>query len=162
MKKVLLCLIGILLVMVEGSITNYLNIFDINFNIVIIYMTIISLYLNELEASRIGMIIGIVKDIALGAIFGVNGLILFIISYAISYLKHKIYKENIMTIFALVFITTLFDCMVNIATTSQVYNTYSILTLVLKGMFIIPVLNGILSMLLYRVSKGSILKLKED
>ncbi|HEK4588422.1 TPA: rod shape-determining protein MreD, partial [Clostridioides difficile] len=47
MKKVLLCLLGIVLMTIENSITNYIDIFGISFNLVLIYVTIISLYLDE-------------------------------------------------------------------------------------------------------------------
>lgn len=162
MKKVLLCLFGILLVMVENSITNYLDILSISFNIVIIYMTIIALYLDELDVGIIGAIIGLVKDITVCGIFGVNGLVLFIIAYSISHLRDKIYKESSMTIFVLVLITSLFDSLVNIATVSQVFNTNTIAILALKGIIIIPIANSLLSILVYKISKKSILKLKED
>ena len=72
MKKVLLCLLGILLVLVEMSITNYIDIFNVSFNLLTIYITIISLYLDETDASIIGAMIGLVKDIVVGGIFGVN------------------------------------------------------------------------------------------
>lgn len=162
MKKVLLCLLGILLVLVEMSITNYIDIFNVSFNLLTIYITIISLYLDETDASIIGAIIGLVKDIAVGGIFGVNALILFIIGYGISFLKNKIYKESNITIFALVFIASLFDSMVNIVAVIPVYNTYGILNLVTKGILTIPLINSTLSVLLYNLFKTSILKLKED
>ena len=129
MKKVLLCLLGILLVLVEMSITNYIDIFNVSFNLLTIYITIISLYLDETDASIIGAIIGLVKDI---------------------------------TIFALVFIASLFDSMVNIVAVIPVYNTYGILNLVTKGILTIPLINSTLSVLLYNLFKTSILKLKED
>ena len=162
MKKVLLCLLGILLVLVEMSITNYIDIFNVSFNLLTIYITIISLYLDETDASIIGAIIGLVKDIVVGGIFGVNALILFIIGYGISFLKNKIYKESNITIFALVFIASLFDSMVNIVAVIPVYNTYGILYLVTKGILTIPLINSTLSVLLYNLFKTSILKLKED
>lgn len=162
MKKVLLCLLGIFLVIIENSIINYIDIFGISFNLVLIYMTIIALYMDELEVSIIGAIIGLVKDLTAGGIFGVNGLILFAIAYGISHLRNKIYKESRITIFALVFITSLFDSMVNIAAVSQVYNSYGIINLVVKGVLIIPLINGLLSVILYSISKESVLKLKED
>ena len=140
MKKVLLCLLGILLVLVEMSITNYIDIFNVSFNLLTIYITIISLYLDETDASIIGAIIGLVKDIVVGGIFGVNAL----------------------TIFALVFIASLFDSMVNIVAVIPVYNTYGILNLVTKGILTIPLINSTLSVLLYNLFKTSILKLKED
>ena len=162
MKKVLLCLLGVLLVIVEMSITNYIDIFNISFNLLIIYITIISLYLDDTDASIIGAIIGFTKDIAVGGIFGVNALILFAIGYGISFLKSKIYKESNITIFALVFITSLFDSMVNIVTVIPVYNTYGILNVVIKGIVTIPLVNSILSLVIYNLFKTSILKLNED
>lgn len=162
MKRVLLCFLGILLVLVEGSITNYIDIYGISVNLVLIYMTVISLYLDELEAGILGAIIGLIKDITTGGIFGVNALILFVISYVISHLRDKIYKESYITIFALVFITSLFDSMVNITAVTLVYNSYGILTLVLKGVLIIPLLNSFISLILYMVCKNSVQKLKED
>ena len=162
MKKVLLCLLGILLVLVEMSITNYIDIFNVSFNLLTIYITIISLYLDETDASIIGAIIGLVKDIVVCGIFGVNALILFTIGYGISFLKNKIYKESNITIFALVFIASLFDSMVNIVAVIPVYNTYGILNLVTKGILTIPLINSTLSVLLYNLFKTSILKLKED
>lgn len=162
MKKVLLCLLGILLVLVEMSITNYIDIFNVSFNLLTIYITIISLYLDETDASIIGAIIGLVKDIVVGGIFGFNALILFTIGYGISFLKNKIYKESNITIFALVFIASLFDSMVNIVAVIPVYNTYGILNLVTKGILTIPLINSTLSVLLYNLFKTSILKLKED
>lgn len=95
-------------------------------------------------------------------IFGVNALILFTIGYGISFLKNKIYKESNITIFALVFIASLFDSMVNIVAVIPVYNTYGILNLVTKGILTIPLINSTLSVLLYNLFKTSILKLKED
>lgn len=162
MKKVLLCLLGILLVIIENSIVNYIDIFGISFSLVIIYMTVIALYTDELEVSIIGAVVGLIKDMTVGGIFGVNGLILFAISYGISHLRSKIYKESRITIFALVFITSLFDSMVNIASVSLVYSIYGIINLIIKGMLIVPLINGLLSVILYSISKDSILKLKED
>lgn len=162
MKKVLLCILGILLVTIEGSITNYIDIFGVSFNLTLIYMTIIALYLDELEVGILGAIIGIVKDIVFGGVFGLNGLILFSISYGISHLKDKIYKDSYITIFALVFITSIFDSMVNITASTLVYNSYGISNMVLKGIVLIPLLNSLLSLILYKLFKSSINKIKED
>lgn len=162
MKRFLLCLIGIILVIIEGSITNYIDIYGVSFNLVLIYCTIISLYLNDLEAGIIGAIIGLIKDISLGGIFGVNALILFTSCYGISTLRNKIYKESYITIATLVIVTSIFDSMVNITATTLIYNSYSILTMVLKGIVIIPVINSILSLIVYIIFKNNILRLKEE
>ena len=157
MKRFLLCLIGILLVTVESSITNYIDIYGVSFSLVLVYCTIISLYLDELEAG-----IGLTKDITVGGIFGINSLVLFAVSYGISTLREKIYKESYITIGTLVLITSIFDSMVNITATTLVYNSYGILTMVLKGIVIIPIINSILSLIIYKLFKKNILKLKEE
>ncbi|MBC5995684.1 rod shape-determining protein MreD [Romboutsia ilealis] len=162
MKRFLLCLIGILLVTVESSITNYIDIYGVSFSLVLVYCTIISLYLDELEAGIIGAIIGLTKDITVGGVFGVNALILFAVCYGISTLREKIYKESYITIGTLVLITSIFDSMVNITATTLVYNSYGILTMVLKGIVIIPIINSILSLIIYKLFKKNILKLKEE
>lgn len=162
MKRFLLCLIGILLVTVESSITNYIDIYGVSFSLVLVYCTIISLYLDELEAGIIGAVIGLTKDITVGGIFGINSLVLFAVSYGISTLREKIYKESYITIGTLVLITSIFDSMVNITATTLVYNSYGILTMVLKGIVIIPIINSILSLIIYKLFKKNILKLKEE
>ena len=162
MKKVLLCLLGIFIVIIENSITNYINIFGISFNIVLIYIAIISLYVEEFDISIIGAIIGLVKDTTIGGIFGVNGVILLAISYGISHLKAKIYKESNTKIFALVFIASLFDSVLNLLISNIVYTIYGLGTMILKGMVIIPTINSLLSVVLYKISKQYVLKLKEE
>ena len=64
MKRVLLYIIGLLIIIIENSILNYINIFDTSFNLLIIYISIISLYLDELEVGIIGAILlDLLKDI---------------------------------------------------------------------------------------------------
>ena len=96
MRNILIFLIGILIIVVEGSITNYFQIAGSSINFLLIYMTIISLYLDEMEVGILGALIGFVKDISIGSIFGVNALILATISYSISHLKDKIYKNSLL------------------------------------------------------------------
>ena len=85
MKKVYLCLLGIAILILENSITNYITIFGVTIDFLLIFLTIISLYLDDLESSIIGAVLGLLKDISVGGIFGVNGLIYFLICYIISY-----------------------------------------------------------------------------
>lgn len=162
MKKVLLCLLGIAILIMENSITNYISILGISIDFILIYLTIISLYIEEFEISIIGLIIGIIKDITVGGIFGVNALIYFAICYIISFLRKKIYIESKVTIFTLIIITTIFSSLVNILTSIVVYSSYTTLRLVLRGIVILPLLNSLIGLILYGVFEKSILKLKED
>ena len=64
MRNILIFLIGILIIVVEGSITNYFQIAGSSINFLLIYMIIISLYLDEMEvcfpeAGNLGLYLGI-------------------------------------------------------------------------------------------------------
>ena len=57
MKKVLLCILGFFIIILQNSIINYLSVFGMTINIVLIYLVIISLYLDELESGIIGAVL---------------------------------------------------------------------------------------------------------
>ena len=162
MKKVYLCLLGIAILILENSITNYITIFGVTIDFLLIFLTIISLYLDDLESSIIGEVLGLLKDISVGGIFGVNALIYFLICYIISYSRKKIYKESKVTIFTLILATTIFSSVLNILASIVVYSSFTAVRLMIRGIVILPILNSIMALILYKAFDKSILKLKED
>lgn len=162
MKKVLLCLIGLAILIIENSITNYISILGTTIDFLLIFITIISLYLDGLESGIIGLIIGLFKDITVGGIFGINASIYFAIGYIISYLSKKIYKESKVTIFTLILITSIVSSVVNILASMVIYSSFTTIRLMLKGIVVLPLLNSLIGLILYKVFDKSILKLKED
>lgn len=162
MKKVYLCLLGIAILILENSITNYISIFGVTIDLLLVFLTIISLYLDELESSIIGALLGLLKDISIGGIFGINGLIYFVICYIISYSRKKIYKESKVTIFTLILATTIFSSVINILSSIVVYSSFSIVRLMIRGIVILPILNSVIALILYKAFDKSILKLKKD
>lgn len=162
MKKVYLCLLGIAILILENSITNYITIFGVTIDLLLIFLTIISLYLDELESSIIGAVLGLLKDISVGGIFGLNALIYFLICYIVSYSRKKIYKESKVTIFTLILATTIFSSVLNILASIVVYSSFTIVRLMIRGIVILPILNSIIALILYKAFDKSILKLKED
>lgn len=162
MKRILLYIIGVFIIILENSIFNYINIFDTSFNLLIIYVSIIALYLNELEVSIIAMLLGFTKDLTTGSVFGVNALILFFISYCISYIREKIYKQSNTTIFTLILLTSLIDSLVNFLVCLFIYNNYGILNQIFKGVFLIPLDNALLGVFIFNLFKSYILRLEND
>ncbi|MFI3209684.1 MAG: rod shape-determining protein MreD [Peptostreptococcaceae bacterium] len=162
MKKVIVFLIGILIIIIENSITNYINIFGTSINLILIYTIIISLYFDKFEVSIIGALLGLFKDALITAVFGVNGLILFTVSYLISNLKEKVYKESNLTIFTLVFLTTLLDSLINLIITVIMFNLYGIIINIIKSIVLIPINNAIVGVLLFNAFRPVISKLKND
>lgn len=161
-KRIILYLIGLFIIIIENSITNYLNIFDTSINLLIIYICIISLYLDELEVSIISALIGFVRDTTTGAIFGINALTLFGISYSISYIREKIYKQSNVTIFTIIFISSLFDSIINLISSSFILNNYGIFDTIFKSILLIPLNNAVVGVFLFNLFKPYILKLKDE
>jgi rod shape-determining protein MreD len=162
MKKFILALIGILILILENSVFNYIDIFGNSINIILIYISIISLYLDELEAGILGAILGLLKDLTVGSILGTNGLSLFIIAYVFSYLRDKIYKESLTSIVILVVLASMTDSLINIVLLGQVYANYGVMYIVSNGLLLIPILNALSSLIFYLIFKDLILKLKKE
>lgn len=162
MKKVYFCLLGVAILILENSITNYITIFGVTIDFLLIFLTIISLYTDELEISIIGAIIGLIKDITVGGIFGVNALIYFLICYIVSYSRKKIYKESNVTIFTLILATTIFSSFINMLSSVAIYSSFNAVKLIIKGIVLLPILNSIMALVLYKIFGKLISKLKED
>ncbi len=162
MKKIYLCFLGVILIILENSITNYIGVFGVKIDLVLIFLTIVSLYLDELSSGIIGAILGIIKDITVGGIFGVNALIYFSICYMISYSRKKIYKESTITIFTLILATTIVSSVFNVLTSIVMYKSVPIVKLMFKSIIILPIANGIVALIAYKAFDKWILKLKED
>ena len=118
--------------------------------------------MDELQSSIMGAIIGLMKDITVGGIFGINGLVYFLICYIVSYSRKKIYKESKVTIFTLILATTIFSSVINILASMVVYSSFTTAKLMIRGIVILPILNSIMALILYKGFDKSILKLKED
>ena len=162
MKKVYLYLIAIAILIFENSITNYIPILGVTIDFILIYITIISLYLDELECGIIGALIGLTKDVTIGGIFGANALMYFIICYVIASSREKIYKQSKVTIFILVLATTIISSLINILLSLPIYTISTPIKLLIRGIIILPILNSIVALIVYKVFAKSILKLKED
>jgi rod shape-determining protein MreD len=162
MKKLILSLIGILILILENSVFNYVDIFGNSINIILIYISIISLYLDELEAGILGAVLGLLKDLTVGTILGTNGLSLFIIAYVFSYLRDKIYKESLTSIIILVMLASMTDSLINIVLLGQVYANYGVMYIISNGLLIIPILNTLSGIIFYLIFKDLILKLKKE
>lgn len=160
MKRILLCILGFLIVIIQNSIINYLSIFGMTINIVLIYLVIISLYLGELESGIIGAILGIVLDSSVGGVFGANALILFLISYTVSYLRNKVYKESPVMIFTIILAMTFIYCGVSFLFAKSLYNVCKFASII--KIIVVPIANALIGVLIYKIFKNQILKLEEE
>ena len=160
MKRILLCILGIFIIIIQNSIINYLSIFGMTINIVLIYLVIISLYLGELESGIIGAILGIVLDSSVGGVFGANALILFLISYTVSYFRNKVYKESPVMIFTIILAMTFIYCGVSFLFAKSLYNVCKFASII--KIIVVPIANALIGVLIYKIFKNQILKLEEE
>ena len=58
--------------------------------------------------------------------------------------------------------TSIFSSLINIISSMIIYSSFTISKLIIRGIVIIPILNSVMALILYRVFDKSILKLKED
>ena len=76
--------------------------------------------------------------------------------------RKKIYIESKVTIFILILATTIFSSLLNILASIAVHSSFITTKLIVIGIVVLPVLNSIMALILYKVFDKSILKLKED
>ncbi|MCT4508335.1 MAG: rod shape-determining protein MreD [Tepidibacter sp.] len=150
MRNIILILIGIFIIIIENSIVNYIDIFNISLNLCIIYISIISLFIKRNDGALIGLILGILKDILIGRFIGVNALVFFIIGYLYGILKDKIFKESVTSILILTFFSSLFDSLINCLLLKSSFASEKILFSLIKGFVFIPALNMLFALIVYK------------
>ncbi|WP_099187563.1 rod shape-determining protein MreD [Tepidibacter mesophilus] len=151
MKNIILILIGIFIIIIENSIVNYIDIFNMSLNICIVYVSIISLFVKRNEGALIGLILGLLKDILIGKIIGVNALIFFVIGYLYGILQDKIFKDSVTTILILAFFSSVFEFFINFLLLKSLFANEKILFSFIKGVIFIPVLNTVFALVIYKV-----------
>ncbi|WP_455542731.1 rod shape-determining protein MreD [Intestinibacter sp.] len=160
MKRILLCILGFFIIILQNSIINYLSVFGMTLNMVLIYLVIISLYLGELESGIIGAILGIILDSSVGGIFGANALIFFVIAYMVSYIKDKVYKESPIMIFTIILGTTFIYCGAGFLLARILYRVCTFTSII--KIILVPIINGLIGILIYKIFKKPILRLEEE
>lgn len=159
MKRLLLGILGIIIIILQNTIINYLSIFGITINLVLIYLVIISLYLDEVESGIIGIILGFILDFSVGGVFGENALLLSFLAYIVSYNKDKVYKESPIMIFTTILTVTFVYCLASFLLARSLYNVCQ-LTSIIK-IIVLPIINSLVGLMFYKIFKNPILKLEE-
>ena len=142
MKKILLCILGFFIIILQNSIINYLSVLD------------------ELESGIIGAILGIIVDSSVGGLFGANALVFFVLAYMVSYIKDKVYKESPIMIFTIILGATFIYCVLSFLLSKTIYNVCQ-LTSIIK-IVVVPIVNSLVGILVYKIFKKPILSLEEE
>ena len=116
MKNIFYFIIGLAVIIFTNTILNSINLslFSIRPNLTLVYLIYISLYIGNMRASILGLILGLIIDITVGKYFGFYALLFFSIGLLYGSMRDKVFKENIFTILVLVILATFVDNLVSL------------------------------------------------
>ena len=91
----------------QSTLLEYLEIFNIRPNILIVLMVIVSLLRGTVESAAMSLLFGLTMDILMGKTLGWYALIFFLISIPISMINEKLYRENFLVLVKFAFYATI-------------------------------------------------------
>lgn len=162
MKRMILFITGVLLIILENSVINYVDIFGVTFSILLPFLVMSSLYMDEVEAGVIGLLLGFIVDMTVGGIFGFNALVYATISAVIAHYRKNFYVESTSMRMTLIAAATAFQSLLMIIISLIAYQTDGILIMILKGFIILPLLNVLVGFIIYKLFGRSIMKLMKE
>ena len=162
MKRMILFITGVLLIILENSVINYNDIFGVTFSILLPFLVMSSLYMDEVEAGVIGLLLGFIVDMTVGGIFGFNALVYATISAVIAHYRKNFYVESTSMRMTLIAAATAFQSLLMIIISLIAYQTDGILIMILKGFIILPLLNVLVGFIIYKLFGRSIMKLMKE
>ena len=92
----------------QSTVLQFLQIFGVTINLVLVVLVVISLQTNEVTGAGLGFILGFLTDILYSQFFGVNILLFFCIGYLAGRISEDVYKFDYFTNLYFVLFGTLF------------------------------------------------------
>ena len=150
MKRIILFITGVLLIILENSVINYIDIFGVTFSVLLPFLVMASLHMDEEEAGVIGLLLGFIVDMTVGGILGFNALVYATVCAVIAHYRKNFYAESTSMRMALIAAATVFQSLLMIIISLIAYQTDGILIMILKGFII------------YKLFGRSIMKLMKE
>lgn len=148
MKNILYILAGLLILILEISITNDYPIFGVNIDLLLVYIVILSKNTDAKSNFIVASALGFLKDILIGLKFGTNIIILVLVSVLIRFTKDKIYEYRNIYPAVLIILGTIIQC-VGYFIVANIYYTGSDLSMFSLILFKKVILNCILGIVVY-------------
>lgn len=148
MKNILYILAGLLILILEISITNDYPIFGVNIDLLLVYIVILSKNTDAKSNFIVASALGFLKDILIGLKFGTNIIILVLVSVLIRFTKDKIYEYRNIYPAVLIILGTIIQC-VGYFIVANIYYTGSDLSMFSLILLKKVILNCILGIVVY-------------
>lgn len=93
-----------LAVLFQSTLGNYIKIYDVKPNIVLVVIIVVGLMRNNIEAAIVGFSCGLLQDCVSGMFIGFYALLGLYLGLAVSSLNKKLYRENVLIAIFLTFV----------------------------------------------------------
>ncbi|HHU90149.1 MAG TPA: rod shape-determining protein MreD [Clostridiaceae bacterium] len=90
----------------QSTLLEYLEIFNVRPNILIVLMVIVALLRSTVESAAMGLLFGLTMDILMGKTLGWYALLFFLVSIPISMINDKLYREKFLVLITFAFSST--------------------------------------------------------
>ncbi len=161
MKNIMLFIIGVVILLLETFLTNFLNA-SVSINFLLVFIILISLYYDKNYSLVLGGILGLISDLVSGGIIGVTGVLFLATSYFISSIEKSIFKDDKKIICLLVYIVSAGYSLLNGEVSAIFFVPPSLFVALLKMIIVFPILNSLIAFVAYTLFEDRLKKLRED
>ncbi|MBS5595505.1 rod shape-determining protein MreD [Peptostreptococcus anaerobius] len=161
MKNIMLFIIGVVILLLETFLTNFLNA-SVSINFLLVFIILISLYYDKNYSLVLGGILGLISDLVSGGIIGVTGVLFLATSYFISSIEKSIFKDDKKIICLLVYIVSAGYSLLNGVVSAIFFVPPSLFVALLKMIIVFPILNSLIAFVAYILFEDRLKKLRED
>ncbi len=109
MKDKYLILSSFIILLLQTTVFPFLKIFGVQPNIALIFLISVTIVYGHWQGFRLAMYLGVLFDVLISRGLGVNIFLFLIVSYNISLLEEKIFKDNFVTPIILITLSSFFE-----------------------------------------------------
>ncbi len=149
MKPIIISLIVILNLILQSTVFQWFKIYGVLPNTALILVICFAVYSGRNKGATIGFFVGILHDIILGRIIGLNALVFMIIGYLVGLMDQKIFKENLLIPFILTGVATVFYEIINLLLIFLLGYRIELFNIFKKMLIVAVLYNCILSPIIY-------------
>lgn len=160
MKNVIYFFIGLALIILQNSILNFMSFFGVTFDFLLVYIIIIAINVGNDRAGILGLVLGLIQDLTVGRVLGVNALFYLFLGYGLGSLKDLVFKDNIITPLSLGTVGAIIKSLFTYFVLGAFGRSVEVREVLMKIFVIIPLANSFLTVVFYKKTKKYILKLE--
>lgn len=106
-RNFIIALVGLIILILQQTVIMNISLFGIKIDLLLIFIVSISMFIDKTDIIFTVLPIGIVKDAFFPYVFGLNTLILVLVSLIVCMIEKKIYKDTIIIPMIFTFFATL-------------------------------------------------------